>query len=256
MLEIGNKQYRNKEWLEKKYAKEELSTYKIGSICGRDNKTIWYWLNKFDIQTRTRSKAIHLIRGNHCEISKVAFEFINGELLGDGCLQSLSSYSALFAYGSQYLEYIKYVSNILKSFGINQTGKINKRQYKNANYHTYHYSSLCYKELLPVYKQWYPKSKKIVPKNIELTPLTVRQWYIGDGSLVHGKYGRPFIVLAADDFSISDTNRLVEQLINLGFKTTKYRYRNVIYISTHSTKNFLNYIGKCPVKCYQYKWTY
>ena len=29
---------------------------------------------------------------------------------------------------------------------------------------------------------------------------------------------------------------------------------NRISILTKSTKDFLNYIGDCPVSCYQYKW--
>ncbi|KKK40214.1 hypothetical protein LCGC14_3132230, partial [marine sediment metagenome] len=33
-------------------------------------------------------------------------QWLNGELLGDGCLVSYSIYSSNFVYGSKYLEYI------------------------------------------------------------------------------------------------------------------------------------------------------
>ena len=62
--------------------------------------------------------------------------------------------------------------------------------------------------------------------------------------------------LSTCGFSISDVEWLISQLNELGFKATRMSSNNVIHISTYSAKAFLNYIGKCPVKCYQYKWNY
>ncbi|GAJ15945.1 unnamed protein product, partial [marine sediment metagenome] len=64
------------------------------------------------------------------------------------------------------------------------------------------------------------------------------------------------IELCTDSFSILSVVFLVKQLNKLGFKTTRQKAKNRIYICTHSTKDFLDYIGKCPVKCYQYKFEY
>ena len=197
-------------------------------------------------------------KSNHCKLSNKAIEWINGELLGDGCLQSCSIYSARFQYGSKYLEYIEYIRDTLKSFGIKQSGKIRKTYIENYGAYIFSYSSLSYVELRPIRERWYPKGKKIIPKDLELTPLTCRQWYIGDGSLKHrkiGGQGRPRIVLATHCFVIPDVENLIGKLIYLGFKTTRW-LSNEMYISTYSTKEFLNYIGKCPVKCYQYKFNY
>ena len=44
------------------------------------------------------SKTIHLQRANHCFLSKEAKEWIDGELLGDGCLQSQYSFTYLWFY--------------------------------------------------------------------------------------------------------------------------------------------------------------
>lgn len=192
---------------------------------------------------------------NHCNLSKEGIEWINGELLGDGCLQSRSKYSAQFTYTSKHLKYCEYVKNTLEFFGI-LGGKINKRYHKNLGNITYHYRSLCYPELLVIRKKWYPKGKKIVPKNIELTPLICRQWYIGDGSLLHQEKKRPHLYLATNGFTILDVEWLVKQLIKLGFKTTRQPALNIVSISVYSTKSFLNYIGVCPVECYSYKWNY
>jgi len=248
--------YKDKDWLSRKYIDKKLSAYQIAKICNCNHTTILRWLKKFNISRRSYSKAIHLAKANHCNLSQKAKQWIDGELLGDGCLYSQSEYSARFRYSSKYFEYIQYISDILKSFGIKQLGKINKYYHKEMDCYSYNYSSLYYKELLAIKKRWYPKGNKIISMDIELTPLTLRQWYIGDGCLGHPKNRNPSIVLYTCGFLIKDVEWLKKQLNKLGFKSTRRNCDNSIHISTHSTKDFLDYIGKCPVKCYQYKWNY
>ena len=253
---LGNTKYRNESWLKGKYLKEKLSTTQIGKLCRVSNRTILDWLYKSGIPIRNIGERIHLAKANHCNLSQEAIEWLNGELLADGCLSSRSIHSANFAYASKYPEYIKYISNVLDSFGIKQMGKINKQYYKDSDCFTYHYASLAYEELIKLKEKWYSNRHKIVPKNIELVSLTCRQWYIGDGSLTHQKGRMPHIRLATNGLFVEDTERLVIQLNELGFKATRRNHGNRIGISAFSTKDFLDYIGKCPVECYQYKWDY
>jgi len=251
------KLYKDKEWLKNKYSKEELSTYKIAKICGITQVGIYYWIKKFNISCRSHSEANHLSQMNNCNLSQEAIEWINGELLCDGCLISRSPYSAKFEYISKYIEYIKYIKDTLKSFGIKQSGKIIKRYNEEWNCSSYYYQSCDYIDLLPIYIKWYPKGKKIIPKDLRLTPITLRQHYIGDGSLMYPKKERrPFVILDTERYSIFDVEWLIKQLIELNLKVTRQPSRNIIHISVHSTKAFLNFIGKCPVKCYQYKFAY
>lgn len=195
-------------------------------------------------------------RRNSCNLSQKAIDWIYGELLGDGYLRKGSCRATLFSYASKYLEYAEYVRDTLNSFGIEQVGRIYKRHltHRNMNCYTYDYVSRAYPELLVIRKKWYPKGKKIVPRDIKLTPLTVRQWYIGDGSLVKSK----FITLYTQCFTVYDVNWLVKQLRKLGFKANRQKRDNTIRISNKNTRktsrDFLDYIGKCPVKCYKYKW--
>jgi hypothetical protein len=161
----------------------------------------------------------------------------------------------MFCYSSKFLKYCEYVERTLKSFGILEGGRIRKVYNKSSNCYGYRYRSLHYVELLPIYRQWYPNNKKIVPKTVKLTPSTIRQWYIGDGTL-NNHDSRSSIRLCTDSFTISDVKCLVKQLINLGFEVTRQLSTNRIHISVYSTKEFLKYIGSCPVKCYRYKWNY
>ena len=250
------KLYKDRDWLYVNYRIKKLSPRQIGEIIEVNHNTIWLWLYKFNFSIRSNAEARHLTKGNHCQLSQEAKEWLDGELLGDGGIYSQSSYSARIGYGSKYLEYIEYVSDILTSFGIKQAGKISKKYHKDMNCYTYKYTSLDYEEFLPIRKRWYPEGKKIVPRDIELTPLTCRQWYIGDGCLEHQKKGRSYITLSTNAFPVADVGWLTNELIKLGFKTKKQLSNNTIHVSTHSTKDFLDYIGKCPIDCYQYKWNY
>ena len=250
------KDYKNRNWLSQKYLEEELSISQIAKLYNYDRTVIYYWLKKLNILIRSKSEAHHLVRGNHCNLSDEARQWIDGELLGDGSLRSQSKYSANFVYTSKHLEYIQYISDTLKSFGIEQAGKIHKKKDKKWNNYSYCYDSLCYAELLPIKKRWYPEGKKNIPRDLKLTPLTLRQEMIGDGCLVHKKRCRPYIILCTCGFPISDVEWLVIQLIKLGFKAIRQVGNNMIGISTYSTKAFLDYIGVCPVQCYRYKWSY
>ena len=250
------KEYKNKNWLKKQYLDKKLSTTQIAKLCNCGSTTIYRWLKNFDIPIRSLGEAVHLACSNHCNLSEEARQWLDGELLGDGCLYSQSKYSALFSYSSKYKEYIQYISDTLNSFGIKRAGKINKIYHKKMDCYDYNYGSLNYVELLLIRKRWYPNGKKRIPRDLKLTPLLLRQEMIGDGCLIHKKKYRPYIKLATCGFPIRDVEWLAKELCKLGFKTTRWSAGNRICISTHSTKDFLDYIGKCPVKCYEYKFNY
>jgi len=250
------KLYQNKDWLKEQYLDKKLSTTQIAKSCDCSSGTICNGLKKYNIPARSTPEGNHLSKRNHCDLSEEAKQWIDGELMGDGCLLSYSKYSANFNYCSKYEEYINYILDTLNSFNIKQAGKINKYYHKKRCYYSYHYASLCYPELLSIRKYWYPNGHKIIPKDLKLTPLILRQEYIGDGNLSHPKYGRPYIRLATHGFSTEGVEWLVNKLNKLNFKSTRRPSDNQIHISAHSTKDFLDYIGECPIQCYQYKWNY
>ena len=49
----------SKEWLIQKYVNEQLSTYEIGKIVGRDPKSVYRWLVDYGIHTRTRAETLN-----------------------------------------------------------------------------------------------------------------------------------------------------------------------------------------------------
>lgn len=242
--------------MEKNYIDKKLSIRQIARLYNYGSTTIYRWLKNFDIPIRSLGEAVHLRQTNHCNLSDEAKQWLDGELLGDGHLEIRSKYSARFSYGSKYFEYINYISDTLNSFGIKQAGKINKRHHKDMNCYSYSYHSLSYEELLSIRKRWYPRGEKVIPRDLQLTPLVLRQEYIGDGCLRHRKNANPYIVLSTNGFPVSDVEWLKNQLIKIGLKSTRQPFYNSIGISAYSTEDFLCYVGKCPTKCYDYKWDY
>jgi len=57
--------YRDKEWLEDKYHGERLSTSEIGDICDCSKQTIKLWLEKHNIEKRSRSEAAEIRAEKH-----------------------------------------------------------------------------------------------------------------------------------------------------------------------------------------------
>jgi len=244
-----SKPYTHRDFMYEEYMIRKKSIRQLSRELKRDRNVIKKWLIRFDLLIRGEAEATHLVEANHCSLTPKIKEFIDGELLGDMYIESRCPFSASISYTSKYKEYLIWLSGILTKYGIQQAGKI-----KIGSNGIPYYHSRKYPELLEFRKRFYPHGTKIVPKDIELTPLVCRQWYIGDGCLQKREKHRPYIELSTDGFSVSDTQLLVLKLKELNFRTSRYNSNNKIRISGYSTEDFLDYIGKCPVKCYAYKW--
>lgn len=251
-----DKLYKNREWLYNEYNILKKPLWIIAKEQSIGYGTVHYWMSKFGIQRRNHSDCV---KGNHMILTNKSKEFIYGELLGDGNLSPWKNISARYTHGSQHKKYLEWLSEILNKFGLEQSGKINEIIYKikTGEYIGYKYQSRYYRELSSLYKAWYPKGTKHVPNDIELTPLMVRQWYIGDGCLVKSKEANPWIQLSTEAFDLRDINILIDKLLKLGIKSNHVISNNRIHISTYSTNRFIDYIGRCPENLkdiYGYKW--
>jgi len=71
------KNYRNKDWLRKKYWDEGMNLREIGDECGVSGNPILKWMKKFNIPRRTKSEAL---KGKHHskEIKKKISEALKG----------------------------------------------------------------------------------------------------------------------------------------------------------------------------------
>ncbi len=251
--------YKNRDWLHEHYIVLRESTYVMAREANCSYVTIWKWLHRFDIPTRTRSEATFLAKRNYLTISRELLDLLEGELLGDGCVVMTGSRSAVYAHTSKYEEYLIWLSKTFAGLGLEQVGKIGKHWSEEYETFGYKYASKSYPELVSLRHRFYLDRKKIVPQDLILTPIMARQWYIGDGSLHNNARGRPEMIFYTCDFDKPSIDYLLEELRNKGFRVSHQLASNSIGISTYSTKDFLSWIGPCPAEIqdiYGYKWDY
>lgn len=263
MIIKTKKPYQDRDWLEHRYTTLRKNGKEIAQKFNITGGAIYYWLRQLGIKRRLPAEAIFLAKGKHVDLSPEALEFLSGELLGDGHLTSYNRQASAFTYTTKHEQYLRWLSNELAGFGLEQRGKINVYPRISS------YASRSYIELKTLHTKWYianpwpgdrPMHIKIIPVDLKLTPLVCRQWYIGDGTFCK-KW--KYITLCTqgflkgdNTFNRHDIDSLVSKLLMIGVKSTRHR-DGAIQVSVKSTKDFLSYIGPCPraiQNVYGYKW--
>lgn len=242
--------YKNKNWLKQRYNIDNKTQYEIADECGVSQSLISIYVKRFNLR-----------KINKINITSGLIDFLNGELLGDGHLNAISKNkkditSIRYQHGSSKREYLIWLSKKLSKFGLEQSGIIRERKHyipTSIGICTdYHYSTKSYRKLIPYYNKWYNNKIKIIPEDLELTPITLRQWYIGDGFYNN----RKDIGFSSYNFSKSEVKSLIELLDNIGIKSSMMK-SNGIHFSRYSIGIFFDYIGPCPEEIksiYGYKW--
>ena len=254
--------YKEKEWLQREYETNKRSSYNIAAELGVSPSTIRCWLLRHDIEIRDGDESYFLTHRNELEISPRLMELLEGELLGDGCIVPAGLRTAVYGHGTKHREYVVWLAEEFAREGLLQSGRIRRVVNFPDEEHssvTYVYRSRSYEGLMELRSRFYPlpQGKKIVPPDLALTPIVVRQWYIGDGQIHGPPRQRASITLHTCAFDRTSIGRLMTSLAEVGFQVTHQAARNTIHISAHSTEDFLEYIGVCPgaIQCvYGYKW--
>ena len=249
--------YTNREWLSNKY-NEGLSAAQIASLAKCATETIYRWMRRLDVSARDRASLgdmYHARYADHIDLTSEAMEFIEGELLGDGSIV-MQKQSGFYSHGTKYKEYLVWLSDVFARFGI--------KGYKiyssvKSGHVVWHYHTKTNAELAALRERWYPNKRKRVPSDLQLTPVMLRQWYIGDGCLTHvtpPRHGLSSPTIAMMGFPKDNQIFLLEEIRRLGLKATIQK-PGILAISAKSTKDFFEYIGPCPPEIeavYGYKW--
>lgn len=243
-------QYRNKEWLYLKYWDEGRSLHEIARISGACYVTIWTWMKRLGISRRNHSQAYRPREPNRVRLTLPSINFIQGLLLGDGCLtMPVRSTCAYYSHADKHLSYIQWLSSEFDKMGIRQSGQIHKMKAKN---HAYRYKSLRYVELRDLAHTWYDSGQKIIPEGLTLTPTILLNWYIGDGNFSRAP------IIDSSIFSMQSLRRMASQIADVGIALSLHEFkdRKRIRISKRSEKKFFEYIlseRDTVPECYFYK---
>jgi transcriptional regulator with XRE-family HTH domain len=245
-----------KELLYDSYIIKNLSQKEIASLLNVSPSVISNRVKKYNLPPQPGGPR------NHLTLDEELIQYIEGELLGDGCLQARRSNidnkvnSARYTHGTKYKSYLEWLSNLFSKYNLEQSGNILYWKDKH-NSISYKYSTRSYVELKSIFERWYPNGKKIVPKDIVLTPTIIKHWYLGDGNFTRRYKDNSFrLTLHTEGFSKKDNELLISKLCELGIicNLTKANY---IYIPVRYIYRFFKYIGNCPEEIkstYGYKW--
>jgi len=266
----------SKEELERLYWEEGKSIKEIANIHGVHATTIHRWMIKYNIPRRIIETPSDKMK--RVKIDKRLIELVDGLLLSDGTLSKpnpkhrhVNSRLRI----PQRADRIEWL-NWIKGFLIERRIKVNlvtneERSFtdpRNGKIYVTQPQYLLYTEHLPFfreqYQRWYPNGEKHVPIDINLSPLTLAQWYMGDGSLSfrtgHGRTHAIFFYTY--DFTEQECDFLGNKLKEkYGFNIKTYKRSNrkykgkEIYISgKRDVLRFLEMTRPYMVDCFAYKW--
>lgn len=267
MISRKYKLVNDKKWLLDKYVTEKLSVHQIGKLVGcKSCNTVRQALKHFGIELRGQSEAQRIKQKDQPNINE---SVLTGCLLGDGSLlkynKSNEESCPHFGKGNKHYEHVLYVARF---FYDKPEEHISRQSWitNDREFIVYNFRTCAIPELQTCFAKWYPKSnnfKKVVPQDIVLDETSLLHWFLDDGStyLTSKKYLN--LVLCTDNFTRDEVEMLCGKL-NDTFNLTARVGRNDkwkegkdyhrIYLANGTAHDFLDIIGKPPVRCFEYKW--
>lgn len=213
------------------YFEKKMSANDIAKKYGVTMGAVLIKFRRHDIKRRSMSESQGLI-ANYIELTPEFISFINGLLLGDGCIVFVKDKkSCWYGHSDKNKEYLEWLKKCFNSFGIKCS---DIRPHTN---NTWSMKTMSYRNFVEIRNTWYPEGKKVIPK-IELTPITLFNWYIGDGS--YDKKSKSKKVVICSQFDQVGKMRISEQLGKIGINNNVYS--SSIYILSDSRKQFFDYI--------------
>lgn len=255
-----------KDVLEKMYLKEKMSLVQIGREFNKERHTIKKYLQIYKIPLRSRNQALRVFHrvGDQMSLTSLEVEIIYGEILGDGCLsKKTKDRIAYYRHSSKHLQYVVWLTSVLRNLNWSKFNTIKNKKYNKVYYSI---NSNVHSDLNEIFDDFYffdDKSKKWIkriPKDLILTPLMLRQWFLGDGCLWQDKAKKKLwhLYIAACGFKAEELEEIVKpQILNMGInlKVKINKYGPTLNVYSNSFEKFYEIIGaRSPVECYEYKY--
>ena len=216
------KRYKQKEYLEDKYWKHNLSIEQIAKEEGVDKGTIFYWMKKLGVKRRTDSEALMIHHPNRIKLPKMNEDlaYALGVIFGDGC--------AYYGKTSWYVQltttsetFNRSFENALRKLGYTVTTGIEKRK-TPSHWKTQWRTYACSIELV----RWVKELKKDINKLTELIETKeyaiafLRGFYESEGSLKrNGAHSVSLTMSNTNKHLVEFVRELIEKL---GFKVSVY----------------------------------
>jgi len=240
-----------REFLIEEYINKGKSQKRIAKEIGVSGPTVRRRLKKFSIARRRYS---HNIRDNHVKLTKPFLDLIEGELLGDGHICMIRPYrTGRYGHSSKHEGYIEWLFGEFEKYGLKQSGEIQRREGVGGFGYGISYSAFTkyYVELKDLRFKWYPLGKKVIPYDLEITPVILRQWFLGDGHYAQTPKQVSFSTRSLPLIDVKHLVKLIKEQVKINptiQRETAYGTGKgcSIFIPKRDVYDFFNYIGECP----------
>lgn len=262
-------QLNDPEWLQQKYIGEKLSTEGIAEIVGvKTCNSVRQALHRNNIPICSISDGLTRNRKDDGFVLNVPA--IDGGLFGDAYMILHNRESITGSYPhldrrNKFYDHVYYVGQQIFSgeFSDRITPEYHKCNGKTFKY--YHMSTLSHKELLPVYRRWYPKWNnyvKVIPDDISITPEMLLHAFLDDGcSHCRKRSGKKqiTIIICSQAFQRDEQQFFAEKIDKaFGIKMSVRKVNTgtgwALFVRQKYAGDFYNVIGPPPVASLAYKW--
>ena len=222
------------------------------------------WKNSLKLAKIDKQSLIMNIENKN--INKNFKDYIDGLMLGDGHIRIPVGVFSNYSQVCIEIEWLNEIRDFFKKYKINT--RIFKDNRDNKNYILETYTN---KNFNWFRKRWYNEDilfsehpLKIIPQDLELTSITLSNWYMGDGNLHKKKEGRDSWILsiATTSYCKNDVIKLMNMLNDKTdckiHMTHSNNYDDVYGWNLQITckngiYNFLKYIKGYVNSCYSHK---
>lgn len=194
------------------------------------------------------------------ELSEYQHKLVVGLLLGDGTLNNRDGRPRLVVNSitKPYLDYLRNVFGVVATDvsrvvtaeeQAEQVSEYNGNGHVEDYHDIYRFSTRKLPALKP-YAEWYSTGEKRLPEALDLDPVTLKHWYVGDGTFVNHDRKNHVQISTSNERDRPDTVEAV--LHSAGFEIGWWEDHS-FNLSSHDTEDFFEYIGE-PLPGFEYKW--
>lgn len=216
--------------------------------------------------------------GSKCDYPKISDEqreVITGILMGDGTVRKQDKNSnpklSCGMVNKRYLDYLN--EEVFPVLGnkvfLKKTAEEQARWHRESEFRPNAESS-NYQDIFAWYTrnhpdldefvQWYSSGEKVFPSDIDMSPLVMKHWFVGDGNFETDRYSIGRISFATSN-ELNNKSKIEEYFISIGFDDFYWKsserkdgsFGGGIYFSTDLTEDIFEYMGE-PLPGFEYKW--
>lgn len=257
-----------KEYLMQEYVNNEQSLNQIARKIGCSKKLVLINIKKHKVSTRSNSLAMHIRSRRNFKLDGKVKNYVDGLILGDGHIFQRSQYSARYdqSITTKCREWADRIKLDFSDFGIDTAlldymsspMVIKKTGQVISSFPQVLLFTKFYEEFAFFKERWYPNGgTKTIPDDIEMAPITIANWYMGDGNF-ENTTGR--IEIAINSFSPNDIQIVQTKMFKtLGIQPKIYPRRNQnnqprMKFNRIDASKILKYTQDYKIPCFDYKW--